>query len=205
MTNTSPISSATSTTAEPAPVYHRHGPLDVVIQVGDYHIATVPDLFTTGPELIVFGDGAVYSNKLDHDTDGVASFSHRHGQMSEGVVQQLLRDALALPPDATIGQGPSDGFPILLKSGTRHWEIYDTNTEPFATYLDEVRTAVRSVAISDWQPTRWIESRLDSSDPQNLSVQCAVVQSTNAGPLYSAPVYPNALGQYPIEPFPCFG
>jgi hypothetical protein len=192
----------TSTTGSSvvAPIRHGHSPLDVVIQIGDYYIGPVPDLILSSPDLLVLGDGTVYSDQYNGAVESVATF--RRGAMSETTIQRLLQDASTLPPDATVGQGLNE-FPVLLEIGTQRWKINDLNAEPSAGYLDEVRAAVRAAATQTWQPSRWIESEHVAGQPYG-SVKCAVVASTNVGP-HSAPVYPNAFDRYPIGAFPCFG
>jgi hypothetical protein len=171
--------------------------LDVVLQLGDYHLGEVPDMFVTGPEIVIYGDGTVYAELFDGVANGEAQYRRLKGRTSEEQLQKLLRDAKALPPTSPVGVPPTDGSPLLLLvSGTQTWDINDLSAEPFAAYLDEVRSAVRSAAREAWSPSRWIVR------PYGVDT-CSVVEEPLEQSEYDAPVYPHLLDHYRLGATPC--
>ena len=162
-----------------------------MVQVGDYHLGVVPDMFVFGPEVVVYGDRSVYAELFDGVKDGAATYRLVRGRMSEGQLQRLLSDADALPPTSPVGLPGTDGFPLLLVTGARTWDINDLEAEPFATYLDEVRATVRSAATEAWRPPRWIVRPYGAP-------RCSAQQPSEQS-YYDAPVYPHVLDQYSLE------
>ena len=71
-------SESTARTSEPAStstverIDHDTGSLNPVLQVGDYRLGVVPDMFVFGPELVIYDNGVVYAELFDHVQDGEA-------------------------------------------------------------------------------------------------------------------------------------
>lgn len=185
-----------STAPSSAPGVQSTGPSDVVVQLGDYHLGVVPDMYVTGPELVVYGDGTTFAELYEGVSDGRAQFRLATGLVPSEALQDLLDTANTLPPATPIGEPAVDAFPLLLVVGGHRWEINDQNAEPFASFLAELRTAVDAGATNHWQPTRWIERPYGANT-------CTVIDQPGIDPLYDAPVYPHLLDKYPLGDTAC--
>ncbi len=198
------VLSAACTSHESAPtatarnITHREGASEVVIQLDDYLFGGVPDEFTVGPELIVYGDGSVYAELPAGVKNQSPTFRLVTGHMDETDVQRFLLRAESLPTASPVGQGVPDAIARPLIIGTHRWEINDESMEPFGTYLRDLRSAVEKVATAEWHPARWIDRPYPSST-------CSVVEQSATEPWYNAPVYPHVVDRYPIGQFTCFG
>ncbi len=175
---------------------HPVGASDVVIQLDGYRFGGVPDEFVVGPELIVYGDGSVYAEFPDGVKDGVAQYRLVQGHLGEAVLQRLLSGAEGLPSDSPVGVGVIDNPARPMIVGTHTWEINDRSIEPFATYLNELLSAVVAGASEPWRPSRWIDRPYPGST-------CSVVEKSAVETWYNAPVYPHLLDQYPLGQFDC--
>lgn len=172
-------------------------PADVVVQLGDYHLGVIPDMFVTGPELIIYGDGTTYAEFYDGaDSDGHAQFRLVTGHVDDATLHDLVTTAGALPSVTPVGEAPVDGFPLLLVVGEHRWYINDLAAEPFASFLAELRATVDSDATEEWHPTRWIDR------PYGINT-CTVIDQPGDDPLYDAPVYPHLIDEYPLGETPC--
>ena len=180
-----------TTTSVAVSIVNPRGPMEVVLQIGDYHIGGNPDEFVSGPEGVVYGDGTVDAVLFDSVVDGVVKAHLATGHMSEDQIKQLLGAANKLPTTSAVGLEPADQPPLLLVSDTLRWEINDHAAEPFATYLASVRASVRDVAKQEWIPPRWIVRPFEG-------LHCSVVAQNQVLGLYNAPVYPHVLDRYPI-------
>lgn len=158
---------------------------EVLIQLGSYEIGGVPDEFVVGPEIVVYGDGTVYSELYL----GGVSFRLVTGQLSETQLQDVFEAAASLPAPPMVGYLPVDFVPVVLRVGSQEWAI-DPAAEPFRTFVDEVRSLVDEEVTQPWEPERWIV--------QPFGEACEVVAvNPDAGP-YDAPVYPDALADFPL-------
>ena len=72
VTACSDASQSTASTVGTIP--HPSGASDVVIQLGDYDFNGGPDVFVTGPEVVVYGDGSVYARLQAGVVAGAAQF-----------------------------------------------------------------------------------------------------------------------------------
>ncbi len=183
-----------STTTSNIP--HPAGASDVVIQLDGYQFGGVPDEFVVGPELVVYGDGSVYAELPDSVKNGVAQFRLLQGHLDEAMIQRLLSRAEELPSDSPVGVAVTDNPARPMIVGTHTWEINDRSIEPFATYLNELQSAVAAGASEPWRPARWI-------DRPYPGFTCSVVEQSEVEPWYNAPVYPHLLDQYPLGQFDC--
>jgi len=177
---------ACSDSASKPAIDHVTGADEVLIQVGDYSIGAIPDEFVVGPELIVYGDGTVYTS---------SSEGTRTGRLTEAQLQRLLGDGEAMPVDAPVGTPTADAVPLLVVSGTHFWEIGDLSVQPLRGYVDGIRATVAAATTEPWTPSRWIV--------RPFGGPCAVVAVEPAEPdYYDAPVYPHLLDQYPLGDCP---
>jgi len=170
---------------KPAAIAHVTGANEVLIQVGDYTIGAIPDEFVVGPELIVYGDGSVYSS----------SSGTRTGHVTESQLQALLRAGEAMPADAPVGDPAVDAVPLLVVSGTHFWEINDLRVQPLMGYVGDIRSTAAVAATAAWAPARWIV--------RPFGGPCTVVAEKPDLPgYYMAPVFPHLLDQYPLGECP---
>jgi hypothetical protein len=191
-----PRPSTASPSSSPASVPHSTGSADVIFQIGDYHVGWGPSMSVTGPEIVVYGDGAVFANLSDGAINQQPTYSLIEARMSEQQMQDLLAAGNALPVSSTQNSLPVDTFPTVLVAGSHRWEINDPTVEPYAAYLTELRAITRSLATSLWQPSRWIVR-------PSGAAHCNVVAEESGDQSYEAPVYPHLLDTYPIGEFDC--
>jgi hypothetical protein len=184
---------SSASTADTIP--HPTGASDVVIQLGDYDFNGGPDVFVTGPELVVYGDGSVYTRFYDV-VAGVAKFRVVKGRLSEPAVQDLLRRAAALPATTPVGDAVIDAGPLPLVVVGDRWEINDLSVNPFASFIEYLRATTRAAAVVAWSPTRWIIRPFGATT-------CSVAEQPSGDDPYQAPVYPHVVATYPLGTFTC--
>lgn len=162
---------------------------EVLIQLGSYDIGGIPDEFVLGPEIVVYGDGTVYSELYVGVENGEAVYRLVTGQLSESQLQDVFESAAAFPPAGEVGEVLAvDGRPLMLRVGEQEWAINDLGVQPVRQFIDELRALVGEEVTEPWLPERWIVQQFE--DP------CEVVEENpQAGP-YDAPVYPHL-------PMPC--
>jgi hypothetical protein len=146
--------------------------------------------------VVIYGDRTVYANLSRGVVNGTATFNLVTGALTEATLQDLLRRATGLPRTTPVGTAVIDGAPLVLDVGAQEWEINDLTTEPFASYVDHLRSAVGAGATNPWKPSRWIVR------PFGARV-CSVVTERSGIEGYSAPVYPNVLSKYALGDFTC--
>ena len=168
----------------------------VVVQLGDYHLGAVPDMFVTGSELVIYGDGTTFGELYEGIADGRAQFRLATGQVPSAALQEILDMASTLPDITPIGQMAVDDFPLVLVVGEHRWEINDLSSEPFASFVAHLRTTVDAAARDTWQPSRWIDRPYGSNT-------CSVIDRPGDNSLYDAPVYPHLLDDYPLGETAC--
>ena len=178
-------------------VEHLRGSSEVAVSIGDYRLGFGPGMAVTGPELIVYGNGRVYTEYFEGVTNGRPTFHFAKGQLSDEQIQVLLRAGDTLPAEAPDVQLPVDTFGTVLVTGTHSWTINDETIEPFAGYFEELRSVVRSSATTAWVPERWIVRRFPATE-------CTVAVRPLDEPNYDAPVFPHVLDQYPLGGTPCY-
>ncbi|MEN9644892.1 MAG: hypothetical protein RL238_1561 [Actinomycetota bacterium] len=166
------------------------------MQLGDYHLGAVPDMFVTGPELIVYSDGTVVGDLYEGISDGLPQFRLAAGTIPDDAMQELIDAASELPPTSPIGEAATDGFPLLLVVGDQRWEINDSTIEPFGSFLAQLRSAADTAATDAWEPSRWVVRPFGS-------VVCTATDRPGGDPLYDAPVYPHFLDEFPLGETSC--
>ena len=194
ITGCSGLGTGTSSAAET--ISHPAGTSAIVIQFGDYDFYGGPDVFVTGPELVVYGDGRVYAELHDGVVAGVARSRLVKGKLDESIIQDLLRRANVLPEATPVGTAAIDAGPLVLIVAGRRWDINDVAVNVFASYVEYLRAAVTAGAVEAWQPTRWITRPLGAKT-------CSVVEQPSRNGPYEAPVYPHAVSAYPLGTFAC--
>ena len=175
---------------------HASGASDVVVQLGDYDFNGGPDVFVTGPELVVYGDGSVYARLHDGVNAGVAKYRLVTGRLEEPAMQDLLRRGAALPQASPVGTAAIDAGPLVLVVDGHHWDINDLSVTSFAGYVEHLRAAIGAAATVTWIPTRWITRPLGAT-------ACSVVDHPSGDDAYEAPVYPHVEAKYPLGTFTC--
>ncbi len=129
----------------PDTIAHARGIEDVVIQLGAYQLSTVPDQTVLGPEIVVFGDGEVYTS-LYGDADEGDTHRLIRAHFDEATMQRLLRAANDLPAEAPVDPSQGDGgSEPLVVNGVR-WDA-SLITAPFRDYFDELRATARESAV----------------------------------------------------------
>ena len=197
LTNTPAATAATTAPSITAVIPHRNGAADVVLQIGDYNLGAQPDMFVTGPEIVLYGDGSLYAELFDGTQGDQPQWSRMQAQLSESQVQTLLRMGEKLPIDATTQPTGPDSLPTLIVSATHSWEVNDPEAEPFATYLADLRNTVRSMATEEWSPGRWIVRVFPSPT-------CTVANIPASQSYFDAPVYPGLLSRFPLGVIDCY-
>lgn len=187
-------STASSTQAVTAS--HLDGPLDVAVQLGGYQLGDNIDGFVWGPEIVVYGDGSVFAELSAGIRDGVAIHRLVEGQMGQKDLQRLRDQAALLPSASPVGMAAVDASPLVLAVGSQTWQINDLTVEPFAAYVDELRSTVEARATESWQPTRWVQRPAGEA-------ACTAVDRSTTEPFFDAPVYPHVLDQYMLGQFAC--
>jgi hypothetical protein len=178
-------------------IAHSTSALDVVLQIGDYHLGWGPDMSVTGPEVVLYGDGSLYAELFDGVHDGQPLWSRLQAKLTETQVQALLAPGEHLPIDPTMNTIAADTFPTLIVSGTHRWEINDPQAEPFASYLGNLTDTVNSFATQTWVPDRWIVRPFSSPT-------CTVTSSPSRDTFYDAPVYPGLLDHFTLGAVECY-
>lgn len=196
-------SESTARTSEPAStstverIDHDTGSLNPVLQVGDYRLGVVPDMFVFGPELVIYDNGVVYAELFDHVQDGEARYRRVTGQVDEDQLQWLLGQGAALPSTSPVGGPlPVDAFPLVVTVDRQTWELNELGVEPFAGFLHDVRSTVDTAATEEWIPTRWVVRPYGAE-------HCSAVDQPYELSAFDAPVYPHLLDQYPLGEFSC--
>lgn len=171
-------------------------PAAVLVQLGDYHLGAVPDMYVTGPELVIYGDGTTFAELYAGASEGRAQFRLATGNVPSAALQDLLATANTLPSATPIGEAAVDAFPLVLIVGEHRWEINDLDVQPFASFLADLRATVDAAATEPWQPSRWIDRPYESDT-------CTVIDRPGDDSLYDAPVYPHLLDEYPLGATAC--
>lgn len=173
-----------------------------MIQLGAYEFRTIPEWHIVAPELVIYRDGSVYTETVDDTSAPANNATHRlrYGRMTEAQTERLIRDAEALPVTRpNPGVSANDVYPLRLTSGPQTWDIEQPPThQPFISYLEQLRSAVRTAATEEWRPSRWVQL----VDGDNA---CVVTEQPGIEPWNNIPVYPHLLEDYPLGERDCDG
>jgi hypothetical protein len=179
-------------------IEHARGPLDVVIQLGDYNLGQNLDQFVWSPTAVIYGDGSFYAQVYDGPTNGTATLRLIRGTMTEAQLQQLLRQASSLPETAPAPDTPlaPDSVPTYLKVGGRQWRLDYPVDKQFAEFDDVVVALIEAAPPATWSPTRWVHL-------QRPEYNCVVEDGPSEDSLGDAPLYPHLADQNRLGKFDC--
>lgn len=108
---------------------------DVWLQFGDYVLGAVPDMFVTGPEIVVYSDGVVFAQVRGSVIDRRIPYDMATGRLTQDEMRQLATATKALPVPQPLSDTPVDAFALPLTSGGRTWQVPDTATHRAARLL----------------------------------------------------------------------
>ena len=193
--NTSPG----ETSAPPRTAYDAS---DVWLQFGDYVLGAVPEMFVTGPEIVVYSDGVVFAQIRGTVIDGRLPYDMGTGRLTPDEMRQLVTATKALPVPQPLSDTPVDDFALPLTFGGRTWQVptWDTNepaVQPVLSFIESLRETVRSAATTQWVPKLWIVRRYEAT-------KCTVTQRP-IEPLdyYETAIYPHLTERYSLGDFDC--
>ncbi len=182
-------------TDDPSSIEIAAGPDDVVLQLGSYDVGENIDQFVSGPDLVIYGDGAVYRDTIRLAPDAPNRF--QRGVLAERRVLDIVAAARELPDVVDGDDCAVDEFEAELRIEGRTWSACGLlDAADFGAFLDAVRLDVHSTDLTPWEP-----SALVQLDP--VTTTCAVVASSTLPASQTAAVYPHATDEYPPGEFPC--
>lgn len=156
---------------------------EVLIQLGEYVIGSVPDGYVIGPELVVYGDRSFFGS-----VDGQL----QTGQLTEPQVEEIFATAATLPEPGTYGENAAtDVLPTHLQLGQNSWNAIG-DSDVLSPVIAQLRLDVQQSAERQWDPERWIVWPFDEA--------CEVVAAVPIQGPYVAPVFPHVLAQYLLGP-----
>ena len=159
---------------------------DVLVQVGDYELATNIDGFVSGPALVVYFDGQFAATLTTTSPEWTEELVC--GRLTDDDLDDVLAETTALPSGPVdTGTIAVDLDPTLLVAGERRWALNDPTTDPFGGFIQELNELIESRA-TDWTPGAWVI--VDEAYDERCTI------STVPSPLayLDAPVYPH-LGE----------
>jgi len=156
---------------------------DVLVQVGDYDLATNIDGFVSGPVLVVYADGRFAATSTTTSPEWSEAFVC--GRLTDDDLDDVLAETTALPSGPIdTGMIADDLDPTLLAAAERRWALNDPTAEPFGGFIEMLDEMIGARAVN-WTPREWVI--VDEADDERCTI------STEPSPMayLDAPVYPH--------------